>query len=78
MDEKQMLGIVERYIRMSETAYGEIKVMRVPDRKTVFIEKLDDQSEGRAIMLTEYKVDGAPCWAGYSRRSQTVYISLAA
>jgi hypothetical protein len=29
-------------------------------------------------MLSEYKVDGITCWAGYSTRSQTVYISMAA
>jgi hypothetical protein len=29
-------------------------------------------------MLSEYKVDGITCWAGFSSRSQTVYISLAA
>jgi hypothetical protein len=27
--------------------------------------------------MTEYKVDGVTYWAGYSLRSQTVYISQA-
>jgi hypothetical protein len=29
-------------------------------------------------MMSAYKVDDAAYWAGYSSRSQTVYISLAA
>jgi hypothetical protein len=77
MDEKQMLGIVEQFCRQNGAADGEIKVTRVPDWKSVFVEKIGDESDGRAIMMTEYKVDGALYRAGYSTRSQTVYISKA-
>ncbi len=76
MNSDQLLKIVEQYSRKSETGYGDIKVRRIPDRKTVFVEQVDDV--GRAIMMDKYQVDGAIYWAGYSSRSETVYISLAA
>jgi hypothetical protein len=73
MDEKQMLGIVERYSRQSDSQENEIKVTRVPDWKTVFVEQFGEMS--RSIVMTEYKVDGKTYWAGYSSRSQTVFVS---
>ncbi len=76
MNSDQLLKIVEQYSRKSESGYGDIKVRRIPDRKTVFVEQVDDV--GRAIMMDKYQVDGATYWAGYSSRSETVYISLAA
>ena len=47
-----------------------------PDQKTVFVEQFD--GVGRSIMMDKYDVDGATYWAGYSSRTETVYISLAA
>jgi hypothetical protein len=76
MNNQQLLKIVERYSRKSESGYGDIKVRRIPDRKTVFVEQVDDV--GRSIMMDKYEVDGTTYWAGYSSRSETVYISLAA
>jgi hypothetical protein len=76
MNSDQLLKIVERYSRKSEAGYDAIKVTRVADQKTVFIEQID--GAGRAIMMDKYQVDGATYWAGYSSRSETVYISLAA
>ena len=76
MNSGQLLKIVEQYSRKSEAAYGDITVTRVPDQKTVFVELIDNI--GRAIMLDKYQVDGATYWAGYSSRSETVYVSLAA
>jgi hypothetical protein len=76
MNADQLLKIVEQYSRKSEAGYGEIKVRRIPDRKTVYVEQVDDV--GRAIMMDKYQVDGATYWAGYSSRSETVYISQAA
>ncbi len=75
MNDKQLLTIVEQYSRKIETGFGEIKVTRIPDRKTMYVEKMG--GEGDAIMLNEYKIDGRTYWAGYSSLSQTVYISLA-
>ena len=76
MNSDQLLKIVEQYSRKSDTGYGGIKVRRIPDRKTVYMEQVDDV--GRAIMMDKYQVDGATYWAGYSSRSETVYISQAA
>ena len=76
MNSDQLLKIVEQYSRKSGAGYGDIMVRRIPDRKTVFVEQVDDV--GRAIMMDKYQVDGATYWAGYSSRSETVYISLAA
>jgi hypothetical protein len=76
MNSIQLLKIVEQYNRKSDVGYGDITVTRVPDHKTVFVEQIDDV--GRSIMMDKYQVDGATYWAGYSSRSETVYISLAA
>jgi len=76
MNETQMLKIIEGYVGKGDTEFGEIKVIRVPDYKTVFVEQ--NGGMGRAIILTEYKVEGKTYWAGYSSRSETVYVSLAA
>jgi hypothetical protein len=76
VNNEKLLKIVQLYSRKSEAGYGDIKVRRIPDRKTVFVEQVDDV--GRAIMMDKYQVDGATYWAGYSSRSETVYISLAA
>ena len=76
MNSGQLLKIVEQYGRKREAGYGAITVTRVPDQKTVFVEQIDDV--GRAVMMDKYQVDGATYWAGYSSRSETVYISLAA
>jgi hypothetical protein len=75
MDEMRMMKIVERYSRQSGLADGEIKITRLPDWKSVYVEYTDEI--GRAIMMTEYKVDGKNYRAGYSSRSQTVYVSHA-
>jgi hypothetical protein len=76
MNSSELLRIVEQYSRRSDAGYGDITVTRVPDQKTVFVEQFD--GVGRSIMLNQYDVDGATYWAGYSSRSETVYISLAA
>ena len=69
-----MLTIVEHYCRKIDLETNDIRVTRVADRKSVFVEQVGDA--GRSIMMSEYKVDGATYRAGYSLRSQTVYISL--
>jgi len=76
MNSKQMLTIVEQYCRKVASTSENITITRIADRKTMLVEESGES--GRAVMLTEYKVDGITCWAGYSSRSQTVYISLAA
>ena len=75
MNSSQLLKIVEQYNRKSMLGYGDITVARVPDQKTVYVEQIE--GAGRAVMMNKYEVDGATYWAGYSSRSETVYISLA-
>ena len=76
MDSQQMLTIVEQYCRKIASTYENIKVTRIADRKTMYVEQTGESGQG--VMLTECKVDGITCWAGYSTRSQTVFISMAA
>lgn len=76
MNNQQMLNIVEQFSRQGPQSDGAITVTRVADRKTVFVEHIAN-GDGRGIVLAEYKVDGKTYWAGYSTRSQTVYVSLA-
>jgi len=77
MDEKQMLREkIDHYTRTGSEQDGEIKVKRVQDRKTTYVEP--NGESGRSIMMNEYKVGGKTYWAGFSSHSQTVYISLAA
>ena len=76
MNSSQLLKIVEQYNQKIEVGYGDITVTRITDQKTVFVEQTD--GVGRAIMMDKYQVNGATYWAGYSSRSETVYISLAA
>jgi hypothetical protein len=76
MDTKKMIEIVEQYCRKIASTYEDIKITRIEDWKTMLVEQTGES--GRAVMLNEYKVDGVTCWAGYSTRSQTVYISMAA
>ena len=73
MNEKQMLQIVERYSRQGNVLFPEIKITRVPDYKTVYVEQTGES--GRSIVFTEYVVDGKTYWAGYSPYSQTVFVS---
>ena len=74
MDEKQFLReMVDRYARTGSEQAGEIKVRRVQDRKTTYVEP--NGESGRSIIMNEYKVDGKIYWAGFSTRSQTVYVS---
>jgi hypothetical protein len=75
MNQIEMLKIVERFSRKSEVVGGQIKVTQVADFKTVYVETIGEI--GRSIFLSEYKVDGKTYWAGYSTRSETVYVSQA-
>jgi hypothetical protein len=75
MNEMEITQIVEQFSRKIEPVAGKIKVMRVPDYKTVYVEHFGEV--GRSILLREYKVDGKIYWAGYSSRSDTVFVSQA-
>ncbi len=76
MNNGQLWKIVKQYNLNDGAGYGDITVTRIPDQKTVFVEQID--GVGRSILMDKYDVEGATYWAGYSSRSETVYISLAA
>jgi len=73
MNQIEMLKIVEQFSRKAEVIEGQMKVTRVPDSKTVYVETIGEI--GRSICFNEYKVDGKTYWAGYSSRSDTVFVS---
>lgn len=76
MNEKQMLrDIIGQYAETGLEVDGDIKVKRIPDHKTTFVEQSEDG--GRSVYMNEYKVGEKIYWVGYSSRSQTVYLSLA-
>ena len=73
MFEMQMLKIVEQFSHNGEAVEGQVKVARVADYKTVYVEQIGDS--GRSIFLSEFKVDGKTYWAGYSAENETVFVS---
>jgi hypothetical protein len=73
MDEMQMTKIVTQFSRQGNAPAGEIKITRIQDSKSVYVETIGES--GRPIDMAEYKVDGKTYWAGFSTRSQTVYVS---
>jgi hypothetical protein len=75
MNQMEMLKIVEQFIRKADGEEGQIKVTQVADAKTMYVETIGDN--GRSIIFNEYKVDGKTYWAGYSSRSDTVFLSQA-
>jgi hypothetical protein len=75
MNQLQMIKIVEQFSRKSTPLEGQVKVFRVPDYKTVYVEQIGEF--GRSIVLSEYQVDGKTYWAGYSSFSETVFVSKA-
>jgi hypothetical protein len=75
MNEMEMLKIVQQFSRKTDPLAGQVKITRVPDYKTVYVEQIGDF--GRSIVLSEYTVDGKTYWAGYSTLSETVFISQA-
>ncbi len=73
MHQLEMTRNVEQYSRNVEPVEGQIPVIRVPDFITVYVEQIDE--DGRSIVFNEYKVDGKTYWAGYSSRSNQIFVS---
>ena len=73
-EEKQIIfRVLEHYTRTGSASDEQVKVTNLPQDKTSFVEQTG--LDGRSIMLDEYRLDGKVFWAGYSARSQTVYMS---
>lgn len=73
MNRSEMIKIMEQYSRNSEPEEGQVKVTRIADFTTVYLEKI--AGVGRSLFLNEYKIDGKTYWAGYSPLSETVFVS---
>jgi hypothetical protein len=69
-------NIVEQYTATGCEVFGDIKVQRVQDHKTTYVEPSAD-GQGSSVYMNEYKFNGKRYWAGYSSRNHTVYLSLA-
>jgi hypothetical protein len=73
MNRMEMLRILGQFSQKTELVDGSVKVVRVSDSKTMYVETIGEM--GRSIFFTEYKVDGKTYWAGYSSRSETIFVS---
>jgi hypothetical protein len=73
MNPVEMLIIVEQFSRNADAGDGVVKVIRIADSKTSYVETIGEI--GRSIFFNEYKVDGKTYWAGHSTRSNTVFVS---
>ena len=66
---------IEQFSQENEPEEGQVKVTRVPDYKSVYIEQIG--TVGRSVILNEFKVAGKTYRAGYSSQSDTVFVSQA-
>ncbi|MFN8412314.1 MAG: hypothetical protein U0Z26_08000 [Anaerolineales bacterium] len=69
-----LLRVVENFARTGNATDEQVKVTNLPKGKTSYVEQTGE--DGRSIMLDEYRVEGRVIRAGYSSRSETVYLSL--
>ncbi len=70
-EEKTILQrVVENFALTGNASDEQVTVVSLPNGKSSTIEN------GRSVMLKEYKVNEKSIWAGYSSRSNTVYLSL--
>lgn len=74
-EEKNILQrVVENYALTGSILDEQVTVICVPNGKTSTIEKTGE--DGRTVMLDEYTFNNKRIRAGYSSRSNTVYLSL--
>ena len=66
--------VVENFATLGIVTDAQVNVVCVPNGKTSTIEKIDN--DGRTVMLDEYSFNQKLIRAGYSSRSNTVYLSL--
>ena len=72
-EKKIIIRVVENFIRTGAVSDEQVTVTNLPPGKTSYVEQTGEY--GRSIMFDEYRVDDRVVWAGYSARSQTVYLS---
>jgi hypothetical protein len=70
-EEKTILQrVVENFALTGNASDEQVTVVSLPNGKSSIVEN------DRSVMLKEYKVNEKLIWAGYSSRSNTVYLSL--
>ena len=70
-EEKTILQrVVENFALTGNASDEQVTVVSLPNGKSSTIEN------ERSVMLKEYRVNEKLIWAGYSSRSNTVYLSL--
>jgi hypothetical protein len=70
-EEKNILQrVVENFVLTGNASDEQVTVVHLPKGKSSTIEN------DRSVMLKEYKFNEKLIWAGYSSRSNTVYLSL--
>ena len=70
-EEKTILQrVVENFALTGNASDEQVTVVSLPNGKSSTIEN------DRSVMLKEYRVNEKLIWAGYSSRSNTVYLSL--
>ena len=69
-----ILRVVENYFLTGNANDAQVQVKNLPKVSSTYIEQIGEYS--RSIMLDELRVGGRTIRAGYSSRSNTVYLSL--
>lgn len=70
-EEKTILQrVVENFALTGNASDEQVTVVSLPNGKSSTIEN------ERSVMLKEYRVNEKLIWAGYSSRSNTVYLSV--
>ena len=60
-EKKVLPRVMERFVRTASIIDEQVKVTRLPENKTSFVEYIG--ADGRSIYLEEYHVDGKVLWA---------------
>ena len=72
-ERKAILRVVDSFASTGNVNDEAVKVICLPDNKTSWVEQTG--TDGRSIMMDEYRVDSKVIWAGYSGFTGTVYLS---
>ena len=73
MNQMDKLRLVEQFSRKLAMIEGQTKIIQVPDYISVYIETIGEI--GHSVYLDTFKVDGNTYNAGYSSRSDTLFVS---
>lgn len=73
MNRNEIIKSLEQFCRNIKQVEGQVKVTLIKDFTTVYLEQIE--GVGRSLFLNEYKIDGKTYWAGYSPRSETIFVS---